>query len=1099
MRLGALVLAVLCLAVSASIAAEAPSGRPTLPVVHLLNEGYVPGELRDSGPFQDAKAGASLRWQSPLFANPFEFSLAGVNAVHFPPPAKPIRAIGDYCFELEHGDVLFGALAGLTENELDIDAARIGRLHIQRKSLQRFFRWRDSADVIYLGPQGLVGWNAAPAGVWREEFGQLTTNQEGSLRGDFGLPDRAAIEFEISWKKKPDFVLALGTAGDAKTHGSSACQFEVWGDEIVVLRDVVLGDKEGRSDLASVSSAVPAPATPGASSAGSLHLHVFIDQKQGRCLVYSSGGVRLADLNVASDKPQVLPGIRLENKRGDIRLERLRIARWAGDLPREVEAGQPRVHMTDGTIAYGLVTGYDAQAKQFLVRDKTGESKVSADLLDSAFLSFPPEADPAAARGSFRADAQAAAAKIRGDVVAAPARAMFRDGTQVSGDIVKVADGALWINSPAVTEPVRLGLADLRSVIALRYETAPAQNAADTEAGKDAAANAEKEGRLGTLELEGIRLQGRLVDGQEQPGASCLVWQPVGSKLGAAIRPGISGRIVYQERAPAPKPVPQPTAAMGGAVRVRVANPNVKPAAPARAAAKRAAEPSLYLLTGDTIPCQVTAIDENGVSFKTALLDSNFVAHDKIKAVELVRESTNAPGLTKVKKERLLTLPRMQRESPPTHLIRSHDGDYLRGRLIGMDDNRLQVEIRLEVKEIPRDRVARIIWLHAEDLAQAALEDPSERKTAASGEGAKLTPAEEKIKRALDKPTTLEFVDLSLEDGLNFIHEYHAIKISVNKQALQDEGIALDAPITLKVAGISLRAALDAVLEPLQLTYVIDNDALLITTAGQAKGKQKPKAEESAAFQAPPPDPQGRTRVQIIRSDENQSRLTFYADSFSLATLSGTSDVLGPCRVSLAQIDQLLIGQAIEQAAAKLDYQQWKMQNAVDPKFAQAGEGGEDADAGTESQLVGKPAPLFELDLLSGGRFKLAEQKGHVVVLDFWATWCGPCLAAMPQVDRAARDFKDQGVQLVAVNLEEAPKPIQSMLERHKLDLTVALDRDGVVAGKYQATAIPQTVIIDREGKIVRVFIGGSAHLEEQIRAALKSVLGDSPAQKPAP
>jgi hypothetical protein len=86
----------------------------------------------------------------------------------------------------------------------------------------------------------------------------------------------------------------------------------------------------------------------------------------------------------------------------------------------------------------------------------------------------------------------------------------------------------------------------------------------------------------------------------------------------------------------------------------------------------------------------VTGIDENGVSFKTSFSDSNFVTHDKIKAVELVRESANSPGLTKVKRDRLLTLPRMQRDSPPTHLIRSRDGDYLLVRLMGMDANRLQ-------------------------------------------------------------------------------------------------------------------------------------------------------------------------------------------------------------------------------------------------------------------------------------------------------------------------------------------------------------------------------------------------------------------------
>ena len=67
----------------------------------------------------------------------------------------------------------------------------------------------------------------------------------------------------------------------------------------------------------------------------------------------------------------------------------------------------------------------------------------------------------------------------------------------------------------------------------------------------------------------------------------------------------------------------------------------------------------------------------------------------------------------------------MQKASPPTHLIRSKNGDYLRGRVVAMDDKTLQVEIRLETKDLPRDRISRIIWLHADEL------DPSKKPAAA--------------------------------------------------------------------------------------------------------------------------------------------------------------------------------------------------------------------------------------------------------------------------------------------------------------------------------------------------------------------------------
>jgi thiol-disulfide isomerase/thioredoxin len=136
-------------------------------------------------------------------------------------------------------------------------------------------------------------------------------------------------------------------------------------------------------------------------------------------------------------------------------------------------------------------------------------------------------------------------------------------------------------------------------------------------------------------------------------------------------------------------------------------------------------------------------------------------------------------------------------------------------------------------------------------------------------------------------------------------------------------------------------------------------------------------------------------------------------------------------------------------------------------------------------------APDFTLEKLDGTPFRLHEQRGKVVVLDFWATWCGACVQVLPEIDRLVNNLNSKDVVLVAVNLQETPKAIQATLERLKVKPTVVLDQNGAVAAKYAAVAIPQTVIIDRSGRVSRVFVGGGPQYIEHVQESLQKILAE--------
>ena len=129
------------------------------------------------------------------------------------------------------------------------------------------------------------------------------------------------------------------------------------------------------------------------------------------------------------------------------------------------------------------------------------------------------------------------------------------------------------------------------------------------------------------------------------------------------------------------------------------------------------------------------------------------------------------------------------------------------------------------------------------------------------------------------------------------------------------------------------------------------------------------------------------------------------------------------------------------------------------------------------------PRPDFKLTGIDGSTVALADLKGSVTVLDFWATWCGPCVESLPHIDQINADLSDKGLKVYAINLQETKAQVQKFIVSKKLTLPVLLDSSGSTAKSYLANAIPETVIIGKDGIVKKVFVGFGG--DEPVRAAI--------------
>ncbi|MCE9519229.1 MAG: TlpA family protein disulfide reductase [Verrucomicrobia bacterium] len=1026
------------------------SSDSTRPCLRWNNGEMLYGEL-------DSATTDQVLWKSPLFSEPIPLLTSMLKVMESPKtgtnPQEPLAVI------LQNGDLIYGALVSINAETVKIQSESCSEVTLLRSEIVSLRRV-SGGRLLYATPSPGVAWKMKD-----DRNGTARTTKTAWKSGSGGskvlnswnrtnylplkLPVKVEVEFHVLSTTSPRFRLDLNTAAGASP------AIETWDDTLVL----VYG---GRF----------APLLTLKAEDRDVSLRLCWDREGRRSIVFNAAGEQLAELSEKEGPRRGVSetGVYIQNTGLNLTLASLRVREWNNTATALLQPGKTRLEMMDGRVENGSVLSADDKTIQI----STGSSSTKIIKLtdvESIILSSSPKQNE---------NAQ-------------PNEVTFADGSCFTGKLIGIKKGIASLKTNWSTQPVNAKIDEAQSI---RFSV-PAM--ADES------------------EEKPLKEMDRIVAGQ-----TSFHGTPVGSEDGVLRWLPVGGM--------------HPVKLALDAKDLEVIR-TIPPDAPAVKA-----QALFFVDNGDVLPGQLSGIDENFVHLKSDLVELSRISAPRCYAVQFAGPDVHGsgfddPGWRRVKgdaKNALLngaslTLTTGGAFGHPTMM----QTDELKFTLSSKQGFGV-VRMRLFTDDLKAaNRGTAILFMLSGNQLSCGIESENGRGFDRQGQFNSPSGQASEIRLVMHEKTIEVLVgDVSINQlpappekrhGLGLAFELsnafgngeRPMIISNFSAHLNSERIwfppvdtearthALtiprfrreDLPTHVLVAnnGDMLRGRITAAtnehiqfqsgLELLNVPRNRVSAAIRLTPPVTSSAVKKSDANITDASPAPPAPDSAiiPTHWLLLR---NGGRLGLAVEKFTPDKIVGRSANFGHCEVPM-ELVHILRFTPPPFTAAMTSFQSWKLEHMIDPVLPESG--------GQSSPLLGKDAKDFKLKLLDGTSFELSQEKGKVVVLDFWATWCGPCVKSLPEMIESMGEFDSSKVKFIGVNQAEPGPVVQTFLTQRGWKLTVALDTEQSVGRQFGVEGIPHTVIIGPDGKIAWMKSGydpdGAKEAASAVRKLLKAVV----------